>query len=112
LPKCLSISCFSGCESSYWESKGVHAARGFIPNAKLKLLEQVREVTRFKHDSLRTGTTYRQWIKRFVFFHGKWHPREMGALEVETFLSDLAVTRYVAALHPEPGFQRAVVPVS
>jgi hypothetical protein len=64
---------------------------GFIPNRKLKLLEQVSEVMRFKHYSIRTETTYRQWIKRFIFFHGKRHPREMGALEVERFLSDLAI---------------------
>ena len=38
---------------------------------------------RFKHYSLRTERTYREWIKRFIFFHGKRHPREMGAFEVE-----------------------------
>src|SRR2546425_11345429 len=62
------------------------AGCGFIPNPKLKLLEQVSEVMRFKHYSIRTETTYREWIKRFIFFHGKRHPREMGALEVERFL--------------------------
>ncbi len=66
---------------------------GFIPNPKLKLLDQVSEVMRFKHYSIRTETTYREWIKRFIIFHGKRHPREMGALEVERFLSDLAVRR-------------------
>jgi hypothetical protein len=70
---------------------------GFIPNPKLKLLDQVSEVMRFKHYSIRTETTYREWIKRFIFFHGKRHPREMGAVEVERFLSDLAVRRKVAA---------------
>src|SRR2546427_2299863 len=73
------------------------AGCGFIPNPKLKLLDQVSEVMRFKHYSIRTETTYRDWIKRFIFFHGKRHPREMGAFEVERFLSDLAVTRRVAA---------------
>src|SRR2546426_3227956 len=48
---------------------------GFIPNPKLKLLDQVSEVMRFKHYSIRTETTYRDWIKRFIFFHGKRHPR-------------------------------------
>ena len=52
---------------------------------------------RFKHYSLRTERTYQEWIKRFIFFHGKRHPREMGAVEVERFLSDLATTRKVAA---------------
>ena len=70
---------------------------GFIPNPKLKLLDQVSEVMRFKHYSIRTETTYRDWIKRFIFFHGKRHPREMGAQEVGQFLSDLATTRKVAA---------------
>src|SRR5712671_2006166 len=70
---------------------------GFIPNPKLKLLDQVSEVMRFKHYSIRTEATYRDWIKRFIFFHGKRHPREMGAFEVERFLSDLAVNRKVAS---------------
>jgi integrase len=70
---------------------------GFIPNPKLKLLDQVSEVMRFKHYSIRTERTYREWIKRFIFFHGKRHPREMGAEEVGRFLSDLALTRQVAA---------------
>ncbi|HWQ91815.1 MAG TPA: integron integrase [Clostridia bacterium] len=69
----------------------------FIPNPKLKLLDQVSEVMRFKHYSLRTETTYRQWIKRYILFHGKPHPREMGAAEVSRFLSDLAVRGRVAA---------------
>ena len=68
---------------------------GFIPNPKLKLLDQVSEVMRFKHYSIRTETSYRDWIKRFILFHGKGHPREMGAAEVSRFLSDLAVVRKV-----------------
>jgi hypothetical protein len=68
-----------------------------MPNPKLKLLEQVSEVMRFKHYSLRTETTYREWIRRYILFHGKRHPREMGAVAVERFLSDLAVRRKVAA---------------
>ena len=70
---------------------------GFIPNPKLKLLDQVSEVMRFKHYSIRTERTYREWIKRFIFFHGKRHPREMGVEEVGRFLSDLAVTHKVAS---------------
>ena len=69
----------------------------FIPNPKLKLLEQVSEVMRLKHYSLRTEVTYREWIKRYICFHGKRHPRELGRAEVERFLSDLAVRRKVAA---------------
>jgi hypothetical protein len=69
----------------------------FIPNPKLKLLDQVSEVMRFKHYSLRTEKTYREWIKRYILFHGKRHPREMGPPEVSRFLSDLAVNGRVAA---------------
>ncbi len=74
---------------------GAHEA--FTPNPKLKLLDQVSEVIRFKHYSVRTEGTYREWIERYIFFHGKRHPREMGRAEVERFLSDLAVRRKVAA---------------
>lgn len=49
------------------------------------------------HYSLRTEETYVQWIKRFILFHGKRHPREMGGPQVEAFLSDLAVQRNVSA---------------
>ena len=71
-------------------AKASRPREGFIPNPKLKLLDQVSEVMRFKHYSLRTETTYRGWIRRFILFHGKRHPREMGPPEVERFLSDLA----------------------
>jgi len=68
-----------------------------IPNPKSKLLDQVREVIRLKHYSLRTEETYVQWIKRYIFFHHKRHPREMGAPEIQAFISDLAVRLNVAA---------------
>lgn len=69
----------------------------FVPNPKLKLKEQVHDVMRFKHYSLRTETMYWHWIRRFILFHGKKHPREMGAPEVRAFLTDLAVNGNVAA---------------
>ena len=50
-----------------------------------KLLDQVRDRIRVKHYSIRTETQYVQWIKRFILFHGKRHPQEMGAAEVEVF---------------------------
>ncbi|MEQ1593435.1 MAG: integron integrase [Thiobacillaceae bacterium] len=62
-----------------------------------KLLDQVRTRLRVKHYSIRTERTYVDWIKRFIVFHGKRHPREMGALELEAFLSSLAVERNVSA---------------
>jgi integron integrase len=57
----------------------------------------VRDRLRARHYSLRTERTYVHWIKRFILFHGKRHPREMGAPEVEAFLSHLAVDLNVAA---------------
>jgi site-specific recombinase XerD len=79
------------------KAKAYSSLDGFIPNPKLKLLDQVSEVMRFKHYSIRTEETYCEWIRRFILFHGKRHPREMGALEVGQFLSHLAVARHVAS---------------
>lgn len=62
-----------------------------------RLLEQVRDVIRVKRYSIRTEEAYIHWIKRFILFHNKRHPQEMGANEVRQFLTDLAVTRRVAA---------------
>ena len=62
-----------------------------------KLLEQVRDRIRVKHYSIRTETQYVQWVRRFILFHGKKHPRYMGAPEVEAFLTHLAVDGHVAA---------------
>ena len=62
-----------------------------------KLLDQVRTAIRTRHYSIRTEATYLSWIKRFIVFHGKRHPRDMGAQEVHQFLSHLAVEGQVAA---------------
>jgi site-specific recombinase XerD len=61
-----------------------------------RLLDRVRERIRVKHYSLRTEDAYLQWIRRFILFHGKRHPREMGAPEVEAFLSHLATAGRVS----------------
>ena len=55
-------------------------------NGNPRLLDLVRWKTRSKHFSLRTETTYIQWIKRYILFHRKRHPADMSALEVEQFL--------------------------
>jgi integron integrase len=65
--------------------------------AEPRLLEQVRGVIRLRHYSIRTEQAYLQWISRFILFHHKRHPRDMGATEVTAFLSDLAIRRNVAA---------------
>ncbi|PKM11183.1 MAG: integron integrase [Gammaproteobacteria bacterium HGW-Gammaproteobacteria-3] len=67
------------------------------PHPPPKLLDQVRDRIRVKHYSIRTETQYVQWIKRFILFHGKRHPQEMGIVEVEAFLTHLAVEGQVSA---------------
>ncbi len=62
-----------------------------------RLLDQVRDKLRVKHYSIRTEQTYADWIKRYILFHGKRHPKEMGAQEVEAFLTHLAVAGRVSA---------------
>jgi integrase len=62
-----------------------------------RLLDRVRAVLRRKHYSIRTEEAYVGWVKRFVLFHGKRHPQELGLPEVEAFLTDLAVQQRVAA---------------
>jgi len=61
-----------------------------------KLMDQVSDVMRLKHYAFRTEQTYVSWIKRFIFFHDKKHPREMGQPEVEAFLTWLAVEKHVS----------------
>lgn len=62
-----------------------------------KLLDQMRDCIRLRHCSLRTEDAYVDWARRFILFHGKRHPREMGAEEVQAFLTHLAVERGVSA---------------
>jgi len=61
------------------------------------LLDSVRRHLRVKHYSIRTEQSYLDWIKRFILFHGKRHPNEMGEPEIAAFLTHLAVNRHVAA---------------
>lgn len=68
----------------------------FVPNPKLRLQQQVREVMRFHHYSIRTEEAYWQWIKRFIFFHQKQHPKDLGPVEVSAFLSHLATNEAAA----------------
>lgn len=68
-----------------------------VPPPPPRLLDQLRAVLRTRHYSLRTEEAYVEWARRFVRFHGRRHPGEMGAPEVTAFLSHLAVERQVAA---------------
>src|SRR5699024_5316954 len=61
-----------------------------------KLLDQVRERMRVAHYSLRTERTYIAWIRRYILFHDKRHPADMGKEELESFLTHLAVDRHVS----------------
>jgi len=61
-----------------------------------RLLDQLRERLRYMHYSLRTEQAYVHWVKAFVRWHGLRHPREMGAAEVERFLTHLATDRHVS----------------
>ena len=60
------------------------------------LLNELRAALRMRHYSLRTEESYVQWARRFVAFHGRRHPLELGAREVSAFLSDLATERHVS----------------
>jgi integron integrase len=62
-----------------------------------KLLDQVRDTLRLKHYAIRTEQAYVSWMRRFILFHHKRHPKDMGAPEIEAFLTNLAVNLNVAA---------------
>ncbi|MDL1945111.1 integron integrase [Chloroflexi bacterium CFX2] len=62
-----------------------------------KLMDQVSDAIRLKHYSYRTEQTYKDWIKRYILFHNKRHPKDMGIPEIQAFLSHLAVEKNVAA---------------
>ena len=63
----------------------------------MKLLDQVRNQCRLRHYSIRTEEAYSHWIERYIRFHGIKHPNTMGALEIEQFLTHLAVEGNVSA---------------
>ena len=67
------------------------------PINKPKLLDQVRAAIRTKHYSIRTEESYASWIKRYIIFHNKKHPKDMGEKEINEFLSHLAVKENVSA---------------
>lgn len=70
-----------------------------LPNPKLKLMDQLREVLRLKHYSIRTERSYSDWVRRFIRFHQMKSREELLAepeAKIELFLSDLAVRGAVA----------------
>jgi len=79
------------------------------------LLDQLRAAIRVRHYSIRTEEAYVQWARRYILFHGKRHPRDLGEAEVAAFLSDLATVGRVApatqnqALNAQVFLYRAVI---
>lgn len=69
----------------------------FVPNPKLRFLDQCREVMRFKRFSPRTIEAYVHWTRQFILWSGKRHPKDLGGPEVRAFLGHLAAERQVAA---------------
>ena len=76
------------------QSSGARAAAGPEPP---RLLDRVRAILRARHYSPRTEESYVAWIRRFIIFHGRRHPAELGEPEVIRFLSGLATERHVSA---------------
>jgi integron integrase len=75
---------------------GPPASSPLRPNPP-RLLDRVRDAIRLRHYSPRTEDTYVSWIRRFIFFHGIRHPAQMGAAQINQFLTDLAVNGHVSA---------------
>jgi len=77
-----------------------HAEKPHLPlqaTVKPRLLDQLRGVLRRKRYSIRTEQSYVDWIRRFILFHGRRHPSQMGKTGVSAYLTHLAVERDVAA---------------
>ena len=91
-----SISYPTSLEAVLSRPSAVHEAGPPTP-PKPRLLDRVREAVRARHYSRRTEKTYVVWIRRYILFHGKRHPAQMGPVEITQFLSWLAVKEKVAA---------------
>jgi len=73
-----------------------------------KLLDQVRETTRLKHLSPCTEDAYVHWIKRFILFHNKRHPVEMGEKEIRSYLAHLTCDKYVSSSTQNQAFDALI----
>src|SRR5512134_1878019 len=82
---------------AYWGAHFIIRWNKEVPVSQPRLLDRVREEMRLRHYSLRTEKTYSEWIKRYILFHAKRHPSEMGEAEITAFLTWLATDRKVAA---------------
>ena len=95
-PECTNDNCNHGSDYIRPPSSGQQKEAIVRSRPKRKLLDRVRDAIRLKQYSPRTGTAYVHWIKRFILFHDKRHPKDMGATEIEAFLTYLAVDQHVA----------------
>ena len=78
------------------EPENVHVKWAHGPRPTQKLLDRAREIIRLKHYSIRTERAYLNWMRRYILFHHKRHPKEMGPAEIEAFLTHLALAGNVA----------------
>ena len=67
-----------------------------------KLLDQMRNTLRRKHYAYRTEKTYIDWARRYILYHDKRHPKDMGIPEIEKYLTYLAVERKISASTQNP----------
>ena len=89
-------------DSDNWNCRRFRLARSWrvevrVDNHPPKLLDRVRDAIRVRHYSRRTEEAYVHWIRRYIVFHGKTHPAQMGAAEISRFLTWLAVDRRLSA---------------
>ena len=85
------------------EHANVHVKWAHGPRPKQKLLDRARDIIRLKHYSIRTERAYLNWMRRYILFHHKRHPQEMGPAEIEAFLTHLAMARQCGPLDAESG---------
>lgn len=83
-------------------------AKGLFVPSSIRLMDQLREVLRYHHYAIRTERAYVSWALRFIRFHNKKHPKNMGKVEIEAFLSHLAINRNVAAATQNQAFNAIV----
>lgn len=82
--------------------------RSIIPPQSHRLLDQFRLYVRQNSLAWRTEQTYVHWVKRFLYFHHKKHPKDMGAKEIEAFLTDMVNVKYCSINTQRPALNALV----
>jgi len=70
--------------------------RGVLPEKPIRFMHQLRAFIRAKNLAYTTENTYCLWIKRYIFYHHKQHPKDMGEVHIEQYLHHLAVVKHVS----------------